>query len=309
MPFPAEDTERLPLRRLPWDCDDDDLAMAPPPGRRAYLDPEDSEKDLLSRWPAGLARRPLTAHNWFHLRLPILLSTTATPLLLAAAAAAASFGWWGLAAAAAAAAADVVVEEEEEASRDWREGRQEEWLASQQAIHSPQEWRRDRLRCRGGGGSWASPPAALAEEEGAAASPPWSSSWKRRRSVVRSAPSSLLPGAAAAAAASVEQEQEQGQGGGGSSGSRWRGRGGGGGGAGGWGWDGEATPIRLVAWSLSRRQAEQKPVKGGSDGCLGHLLPDAASPSPIRIGGGVNWRLDSKPPGDQAAGFELTGEG
>lgn len=105
--------------------------MAPPPGWRAYLDLEDSEKDLLSRWPAGLPRRPLIAHNWFHLRLPVLLSTMATPLLLAEAAA--SFGWWGLAAAA---AADVV---EEEASRDCREGRQEEWLASQQAIHSLQE--------------------------------------------------------------------------------------------------------------------------------------------------------------------------
>jgi hypothetical protein len=69
-----------------------------------------------------LARRPLIAHNWFHLRLPILLSTMATPFLLAVAVA--SFGWWGLAAAAAAAATAVVnVVEEEEASRDWREGR------------------------------------------------------------------------------------------------------------------------------------------------------------------------------------------
>jgi hypothetical protein len=51
---------------------------------------------------------------------------------------------------------------------------------------------------------------------------------------------------------------------------------------------GEAR-TRFVAWSLSRRQAEQKPVKGGCEGCFGHLLPDtdAASPSaplPIRIG-------------------------
>lgn len=158
------------------------------------------------------------------------------------------------------------------------------------------------MRCRRGGGSWPSPPP-LVEVEGAAAlvSSPWSSSWKRWRSVVRSAPS-LLP------AASVEQ------GGGGSSGSWWRGRGGGGGAG---GWDGEATPIRLVAWSLSRRQAEQKPVKGGSDGCLGHLLPDAASPSPIRMGNGlgswsssnVNWRLDSEIPscpGTKRRG--LTGE-
>jgi hypothetical protein len=78
-------------------------------------------KDMLSRWPAGLARRPLIAHNWFHLRLPILLSTMATPLLLAVAVA--LFGWWGVAAAAAAAATAVVNVVEEEASRDWREGR------------------------------------------------------------------------------------------------------------------------------------------------------------------------------------------
>lgn len=115
--------------------------MTPLPGRRAYLDLEDSdsEKDLLSICSAGLARKPLIGHNWFHLRLPVLLSTMATPLPVAeAAAAAASF------------AAEVVVVAEE-ASRDWREGRQEEWLAavevSQQAIHSLQEWRRDRLRC------------------------------------------------------------------------------------------------------------------------------------------------------------------
>lgn len=134
MPFPAEDTERLPLRRMPCDCDEDDLAMAPLPGWRAYLDLEDSEKDLLS---AGLARMPLIAHNWFHMRLPVLgLSTMATPLLLAETEA--WFGW-GSTPAAAAAAAEVA----EEASSDCREGRQEEWLAaaeaSQQAIHSLQE--------------------------------------------------------------------------------------------------------------------------------------------------------------------------
>ena len=83
MPFPAEDTERLPLRRIPWDCDEDDLAMVPLPGWRAYLDLEDSEKDLLSRCPAGLARRPWIAHNWFHLRLPVLLSTMATEVAAA----------------------------------------------------------------------------------------------------------------------------------------------------------------------------------------------------------------------------------
>ena len=140
MPFPAEDTERLPLGRIPWDCDEDDLAMLPVPlpGWRAYLDLEDSEKDLPSRCPAGLARRPLIAHNSFHLRLPVLLSTMATPLLLAEEEAAASLGQ-GLAGATPP-AAEVV---EEEASSDWREGRQEEWLAaaeaSQQAIHSLQE--------------------------------------------------------------------------------------------------------------------------------------------------------------------------
>lgn len=109
--------------------------MAPLPGWRAYLDLEDSEKDLLS---AGLARMPLIAHNWFHLRLPVLLSTMATPLLLAEAEEA-WCGWGSAPAAAAAAAAEV----EEEASSDCREGRQEEWLAaaeaSQQAIHSLQE--------------------------------------------------------------------------------------------------------------------------------------------------------------------------
>jgi hypothetical protein len=141
MPFPAEDTERLSLRRIPWDCEEDDLAMAPLPGWRVYLDLEDSEKDLLSKCPAGLARRPLIAQNWFHLRLPVLLSTMATPLVLAEAAA--SLGW-GLAGATTAAAAEVV----EEASSDCREGRQEAAEASQQAIHSLQEWRRDRLRCR-----------------------------------------------------------------------------------------------------------------------------------------------------------------
>lgn len=137
MPFPAEDTERLPLRRMPCDCEEDDLAMAPLPGWRAYLDLEDSEKDLLS---AGLARMPLMAHNWFHLRLPVLLSTMATPLLLAEAEA-----WfdWGSAGATLAAAAAAAAEVVEEASSDCREGRQEEWLAaaeaSQQAIHSLQE--------------------------------------------------------------------------------------------------------------------------------------------------------------------------
>jgi hypothetical protein len=53
---------------------------------------------------------------------------------------------------------------------------------------------------------------------------------------------------------------------------------------------GEAR-TRFVACSLSRRQDEQKPVKGACEGCLGHLLPDAdaaspSAPSPIRIGTG-----------------------
>ena len=77
-----------------------------------------------------------------------------------------------------------------------------------------------------------------------------------------------------------------------SSGSWWKGSEGGRGGGGGREGEATTTPIRLVAWSLSRRQAEQKPVKGGSDGCLGHLLPipDAASPSPIQIGwDGMRW--------------------
>ena len=96
----------------------------------------------------------------------------------------------------------------------------------------------------------------------------------------------LLPTAGGSPVVPVEQEA-----GNSSSGSWWKGSEGG---RGGGGREGEATttPIRLVAWSLSRRQAEQKPVKGGSDGCLGHLLPipDAASPSPIQIGwDGMRW--------------------
>jgi hypothetical protein len=46
---------------------------------------------------------------------------------------------------------------------------------------------------------------------------------------------------------------------------------------------GEAR-TRFVACSLSRRQAEQNPVKGACEGCFGHLLPDADAASPIRIG-------------------------
>jgi hypothetical protein len=46
---------------------------------------------------------------------------------------------------------------------------------------------------------------------------------------------------------------------------------------------GEAR-TRFVACSLSRRQAEQNPVKGACEGCFGHLLPDADAASPIRTG-------------------------
>lgn len=123
-----EDTERLPLRRMPWDCDEEeDLAMVAPlfSGWWAYLDLEDSENDLLRRWPEGLVRKPLMAQT---LRLAVLLSTTANPLVVAQGA-----GGGGAAAAV-----------EQEASKDWREGRKEEWLAaavevSQQAIHSLQD--------------------------------------------------------------------------------------------------------------------------------------------------------------------------
>jgi hypothetical protein len=145
-----------------WDCDDEeDLAMVVAPLMPglwwAYLVLEDSEKDLLRRWPAGLLRKPLMVHT---LRLAVLLSTTEEPLVVASAAAA---------------RAGAAVEQE--ASKDWREGRKEEWLAaagkvSQQAIHSLQDRRRDRFRCRSGGGSW----------EGAAllcSCSSWSSSWKR----------------------------------------------------------------------------------------------------------------------------------
>lgn len=128
-PIAVDDMERLPLRRMPWDCDEEeDLAMvAPLPGWLAYLDLEDSENDLLSRWPAGLVRKPLMAQT---LRLAVLLSTTANPLDVAQGGASAAGG----------AAAAV----EQEASKDWREGRKEEWLAaavevSQQAIHSLQD--------------------------------------------------------------------------------------------------------------------------------------------------------------------------
>lgn len=87
--------------------------MAAPPGWRAYLDLEDSEKDLLS---AGLARKPLIGHSWFHLRLPVLLSTMAAQLLPAEAEALFGCGLVGAGATPAAAAAAEVVEEE--ASRD-----------------------------------------------------------------------------------------------------------------------------------------------------------------------------------------------
>jgi hypothetical protein len=103
------------LSRIPCDWDEEDLAMAAPPGWRAYLDLEDSEKDLSSRCPAGLARKPLIGHSWFHLRLAVLLSTMATQLLPAEAAALFGCGLGASATAAAAAAAEVA---EEEASRD-----------------------------------------------------------------------------------------------------------------------------------------------------------------------------------------------
>jgi hypothetical protein len=115
IPFPAEDTEWLPLRRTPCDWDEEDLAMAAPPGWRAYFDLEDSEKDLLSRCPPGLARTPLISQSWFHLRLPVLLSTMAAQLLPAEAAALFECGLAGASVTPAAAAAEVV---EEEASRD-----------------------------------------------------------------------------------------------------------------------------------------------------------------------------------------------
>lgn len=89
--------------------------MAAPPGWRAYFDLEDSEKDLLSRCPPGLARTPLISQSWFHLRLPVLLSTMAAQLLPAEAAALFECGLAGASVTPAAAAAEVV---EEEASRD-----------------------------------------------------------------------------------------------------------------------------------------------------------------------------------------------
>jgi hypothetical protein len=107
-----------------------DLAMvAPLPRWWAYLDLEDSEKDLFSRWPTGFVRKPLMAQT---LRLAVLLSTTAKPLVPAQ----------GASSAAGAGAGAAV---EQQASKDWREGRKEEWLAaaeeevSQQAIHSLQD--------------------------------------------------------------------------------------------------------------------------------------------------------------------------
>lgn len=104
------------MSRIPCDWDEEDLAMAAPPVWRAYLDLEDSEKDLSSRCPAGLVRKPLIGHSWFHLRLPVLLSTMATQLLPAEAAALFGCGLVGASATAAAAAAAEVAEEE--ASRD-----------------------------------------------------------------------------------------------------------------------------------------------------------------------------------------------
>jgi hypothetical protein len=118
----VEDTE------MPWDCDEEDLAPLMPGLWWAYLVLEDSEKDLLRRWSAGLLRKPLMAHT---LRLPVLLSTTEEPLVVASAAAARAGAGAGAAVG-------------QEASKDWREGRKEEWLAaagevSQQAIHSLQD--------------------------------------------------------------------------------------------------------------------------------------------------------------------------